>query len=132
MNTHTHIHTHTHTHARTHAHTHTHTHTEGTGRLFFEFFRILSYARPAPGEDRPFFWLFENVVSMKPQDKQTISRFLQVFINVHSIAELCSTGSPSIALNTVHTEILLLKSLSPVRYCNIFDTACGKFKLESF
>lgn len=51
---------------------------EGTGRLFFEFYRILNYAKPAAGEDRPFFWLFENVVSMKPSDKQTISRFLQV------------------------------------------------------
>ncbi len=54
------------------------TYTEGTGRLFFEFYRILNYAKPAPSEDRPFFWLFENVVSMKPQDKQIISRFLQV------------------------------------------------------
>ena len=51
---------------------------EGTGRLFFEFFRILSYAKPHPDQKRPFFWLFENVVSMKAQDKQTISRFLQV------------------------------------------------------
>jgi len=51
---------------------------EGTGRLFFEFFRILSYAKPHPDQKRPFFWMFENVVSMKAQDKQTISRFLQV------------------------------------------------------
>ena len=51
---------------------------EGTGRLFFEFFRILSYAKPDPKEDRPFFWLYENVVSMRATDKQTISRFLQV------------------------------------------------------
>ncbi|XP_065883900.1 DNA (cytosine-5)-methyltransferase 3C-like isoform X3 [Dysidea avara] len=50
---------------------------EGTGRLFFEFFRILSYAKPHPDHKRPFFWMFENVVSMKAQDKQTISRFLQ-------------------------------------------------------
>ena len=51
---------------------------EGTGRLFFEFFRILSYAKPDPKEERPFFWLYENVVSMRANDKQTISRFLQV------------------------------------------------------
>ena len=31
------------------------------------------------GEQRPFFWLYENVVSMRPADKQTISRFLQVW-----------------------------------------------------
>ena len=54
---------------------------EGTGRLFFEFFRILSYAKPHPDQKRPFFWLFENVVSMKAQDKQTISRFLQVLLD---------------------------------------------------
>ena len=55
---------------------------EGTGRLFFEFFRILSYAKPDPKEDRPFFWLYENVVSMRANDKQTISRFLQVGANL--------------------------------------------------
>ena len=51
---------------------------DGTGRLFFEFFRILSIVKPRPDEDRPFFWLFENVVSMQPTDKKVISRFLQV------------------------------------------------------
>ena len=57
-------------------------HSEGTGRLFFEFFRILTYAKPTPEENRPFFWLYENVVSMRAYDKQTISRFLQVSPNV--------------------------------------------------
>ena len=61
--------------------------TEGTGRLFFEFYRILSYTRPAPSEERPFFWLFENVVSMKPPDKQAISRFLQVHIHKYMYYE---------------------------------------------
>ena len=52
---------------------------EGTGRLFFEFYRLLSYARPSShDEPRPFFWLFENVVSMRAEDRDTISRFLQV------------------------------------------------------
>ncbi|CAG6021961.1 unnamed protein product [Menidia menidia] len=37
---------------------------EGTGRLFFEFYRLLSEAKPKEGEDRPFFWMFENVVAM--------------------------------------------------------------------
>jgi hypothetical protein len=51
---------------------------EGTGRLFFEFYRLLTYARPCPHEDpRPFFFLFENVVSMRAEDRDTISRFLQ-------------------------------------------------------
>ncbi|XP_023652416.1 DNA (cytosine-5)-methyltransferase 3B-like isoform X1 [Paramormyrops kingsleyae] len=50
---------------------------EGTGRLFFEFYRLLSVARPKPGQDRPFFWLFENVVAMGVNDKRDISRFLE-------------------------------------------------------
>jgi len=58
---------------------------EGTGRLFFEFFRILSYAKPHSDQKRPFFWLFENVVSMKAQDKQTISRFLQVLHQINAL-----------------------------------------------
>ncbi|XP_029316284.1 LOW QUALITY PROTEIN: DNA (cytosine-5)-methyltransferase 3A [Cottoperca gobio] len=50
---------------------------EGTGRLFFEFYRLLHEARPKAGENRPFFWLFENVVAMGVSDKRDISRFLE-------------------------------------------------------
>ncbi|XP_024126313.2 DNA (cytosine-5)-methyltransferase 3B isoform X1 [Oryzias melastigma] len=50
---------------------------EGTGRLFFEFYRLLSEAKPKDGEDRPFFWMFENVVAMGVNDKRDISRFLE-------------------------------------------------------
>ncbi|XP_066480841.1 DNA (cytosine-5)-methyltransferase 3B [Tiliqua scincoides] len=50
---------------------------EGTGRLFFEFYHLLNYARPKIGEERPFFWLFENVVAMRVNDKRDISRFLE-------------------------------------------------------
>ncbi|KAF7248697.1 DNA (cytosine-5)-methyltransferase 3B, partial [Varanus komodoensis] len=50
---------------------------EGTGRLFFEFYHLLTLARPKAGEERPFFWLFENVVAMKVNDKRDISRFLE-------------------------------------------------------
>ncbi|XP_031229130.1 DNA (cytosine-5)-methyltransferase 3B [Mastomys coucha] len=49
---------------------------EGTGRLFFEFYHLLNYTRPKEGDDRPFFWMFENVVAMKVNDKKDISRFL--------------------------------------------------------
>lgn len=51
---------------------------EGTGRLFFEFYHLLNYSRPKEGDDRPFFWMFENVVAMKVGDKRDISRFLEV------------------------------------------------------
>ncbi|TRY89877.1 hypothetical protein DNTS_030354 [Danionella cerebrum] len=50
---------------------------EGTGRLFFEFYRLLSESKPKEGEDRPFFWMFENVVAMSVNDKRDISRFLE-------------------------------------------------------
>lgn len=50
---------------------------EGTGRLFFEFYRLLREARPKEGDSRPFFWLFENVVAMGVSDKRDISRFLE-------------------------------------------------------
>jgi len=55
-----------------------HTLSEGTGRLFFEFYRLLHEARPKEGDNRPFFWLFENVVAMGVSDKRDISRFLEV------------------------------------------------------
>uniref|UniRef100_A0AAX7VG64 DNA (cytosine-5-)-methyltransferase n=1 Tax=Astatotilapia calliptera TaxID=8154 RepID=A0AAX7VG64_ASTCA len=55
---------------------------EGTGRLFFEFYRLLHEARPKPGDERPFFWLFENVVAMGVSDKRDISRFLEVRIHL--------------------------------------------------
>ncbi|KAG7259136.1 hypothetical protein CRUP_016703 [Coryphaenoides rupestris] len=63
---------------------------EGTGRLFFEFYRLLSEARPKEGEHRPFFWMFENVVAMGVNDKRDISRFLEpettpVFVDIEDI-----------------------------------------------
>lgn len=51
---------------------------EGTGRLFFEFYRLLTLLKPKEGDDRPFFWLFENVVFMSANDKSDICRFLEV------------------------------------------------------
>uniref|UniRef100_A0ACB8F6V4 DNA (Cytosine-5)-methyltransferase 3B n=1 Tax=Sphaerodactylus townsendi TaxID=933632 RepID=A0ACB8F6V4_9SAUR len=50
---------------------------EGTGRLFFEFYHLLNYSRPKAGEERPFFWMFENVVAMRMNDKRDICRFLE-------------------------------------------------------
>ncbi|NXP18193.1 DNM3B methyltransferase, partial [Scytalopus superciliaris] len=63
--------------------------TEGSGRLFFEFYHLLNYARPKEGEERPFFWMFENVVAMRVNDKRDISRFLEcnpVMINAIKIS----------------------------------------------
>ncbi|XP_014840580.1 PREDICTED: uncharacterized protein LOC106916660 [Poecilia mexicana] len=50
---------------------------EGTGRLFFEFYRILTLLKPKEEDSRPFFWLFENVVLMSAHDKTDICRFLE-------------------------------------------------------
>ncbi|XP_022904316.1 DNA (cytosine-5)-methyltransferase 3A-like [Onthophagus taurus] len=49
---------------------------DGTGILFFEFFRILSFIK-LHNEGRHLFWLFENVTSMSPESKQIITRFLE-------------------------------------------------------
>ena len=73
--------------------------TGGTGKLFFEFFRLLSYVKPSPQEDRPFFWLFENVVSMRMEDKSVISRFLQVCLSVCLSA--CLPACLSVCLSAV-------------------------------
>lgn len=51
---------------------------EGTGRLFFEYYRILELLKPGEADPRPFFWLFENVVFMNAHDKVNICRFLEV------------------------------------------------------
>ncbi|KAM9445621.1 uncharacterized protein Hap1MRO34_024404 [Clarias gariepinus] len=50
---------------------------EGTGRLFFEFYRLLHIMKPKEDDPRPFFWLFENVVFMNIRDKVDICRFLE-------------------------------------------------------
>ncbi|GAA6110991.1 uncharacterized protein LOC113641932 isoform X1 [Tachysurus ichikawai] len=50
---------------------------EGTGRLFFEYYRLLNIMKPKDNDPRPFFWLFENVVFMNTRDKADICRFLE-------------------------------------------------------
>ncbi|XP_032376067.1 uncharacterized protein LOC116692137 isoform X1 [Etheostoma spectabile] len=50
---------------------------EGTGRLFFEFYRLLTLLKPKEEDPRPFFWLFENVVFMNTHDRVNICRFLE-------------------------------------------------------
>ncbi len=87
---------------------------EGTGRLFFEFYRLLHEARPKEGDDRPFFWLFENVVAMGISDKRDISRFLEVcahsrqtHTHMHWVNhECCSQRCP---LGVLHTHTLCKK-----------------------
>lgn len=46
--------------------------TDGTGVLFFEFYRIVSILKNL--NEQPFFWLFENVSSMHINYKNAISR----------------------------------------------------------
>ncbi|XP_073679162.1 DNA (cytosine-5-)-methyltransferase beta, duplicate b.3 [Garra rufa] len=50
---------------------------EGTGRLFFEYYRLLNILKPKEDDPRPFFWLFENVVFMENKVKADICRFLE-------------------------------------------------------
>lgn len=51
---------------------------EGTGRLFFEYYRLLHIMKPKEDDQRPFFWFFENVVFMNNNHKVDICRFLEV------------------------------------------------------
>ncbi|XP_076840262.1 uncharacterized protein LOC143485023 isoform X2 [Brachyhypopomus gauderio] len=50
---------------------------EGTGRLFFDYYRLLNDMKPKEDDPRPFFWLFENVVFMNTKDKANICRYLE-------------------------------------------------------
>ena len=81
--------------------------TEGTGRLFFDFFRLLEYARPKSEMERPFYWLFENVVGMRAEDKCVISRFLEVG-KMTKVASLLTQG----ILSSCST-LLILSNLFP-------------------
>lgn len=48
---------------------------EGTGILFFDYYRIWNYLNvKAAKENIPFHWLFENVASMENKNKDTISK----------------------------------------------------------
>ncbi|XP_075717284.1 DNA (cytosine-5)-methyltransferase 3A-like [Rhinoderma darwinii] len=49
----------------------------GTGPLFFDFLHLLHKVKPQPGEGRPFFWMFENVVAMEKKFQRTITYHLQ-------------------------------------------------------
>ncbi|XP_073481105.1 DNA (cytosine-5)-methyltransferase 3A isoform X4 [Aquarana catesbeiana] len=49
----------------------------GSGQLFFDF-PLLHKVRPKPGDDRAFFWLFENVVSMNRQFSRAITQHLEI------------------------------------------------------
>ncbi|XP_073794099.1 DNA (cytosine-5-)-methyltransferase 3 beta, duplicate b.2 isoform X2 [Danio rerio] len=50
---------------------------EGTGRLFFEYYRLLNVLKPKEDDPQPFFWLFENVTFMQTHVKADICRFLE-------------------------------------------------------
>ncbi|XP_065323665.1 DNA (cytosine-5)-methyltransferase 3B-like [Gordionus sp. m RMFG-2023] len=54
---------------------------DGTGQLFFEYYRILNlirrFNRNKSGDVIPFFWLYENVLKMEIKTRDTISRFLE-------------------------------------------------------
>lgn len=82
---------------------------EGTGRLFFEFYRLLSEAKPKEGEDRPFFWMFENVVAMGVNDKRDISRFLEVRRSAFRLA----TRSKHRVFSGTAVPVCVLHSVTP-------------------
>ena len=50
---------------------------EGSGVLFFDFYRVLRDLQALNGSTH-LFWLYENVASMRCAYRAVISRFLQV------------------------------------------------------
>lgn len=44
----------------------------------FQFHRILQYALPRQGSQRPFFWIFMDNLLLTEDDQETAVRFLQV------------------------------------------------------
>ncbi|KAK3107813.1 hypothetical protein FSP39_022766 [Pinctada imbricata] len=51
---------------------------DGTGILFFDFYRVFMELRTlARDNGRRLFWLYENVASMSPSERNTLSRFLE-------------------------------------------------------
>ncbi|KAF3860786.1 hypothetical protein F7725_001041 [Dissostichus mawsoni] len=93
---------------------------EGTGRLFFEFYRLLSEARPKEGEDRPFFWMFENVVAMGVNDKRDISRFLE-FGKVRTI----TTRSNSIKQGKDQHFPVMMNGKEDILWCTELERIFG-------
>lgn len=102
---------------------------EGTGRLFFEFYRLLHEARPKPGDERPFFWLFENVVAMGVSDKRDISRFLEVQYWTND--QWCSHDFqriPCWAVTQTHTRNPETGWTIRIFNANLFLKSCVNFK----
>ncbi|ROL53232.1 DNA (cytosine-5)-methyltransferase 3B [Anabarilius grahami] len=93
---------------------------EGTGRLFFEFYRLLSEAKPKEGEDRPFFWMFENVVAMSVNDKRDISRFLE-FGKVRTI----TTRSNSIKQGKDQHFPVMMNGKEDILWCTELERIFG-------
>jgi len=48
-----------------------------SGQLFYEFYQVLVQLQKLNPTDRHLYWLFENVASMQPCVRQTISTFFE-------------------------------------------------------
>lgn len=48
------------------------------GWYLFQFHRILQYARPRPGSQQPFFWMFVDNLVLSEDDRAVATRFLEV------------------------------------------------------
>ncbi|XP_048454379.1 DNA (cytosine-5)-methyltransferase 3-like [Rhincodon typus] len=48
-----------------------------SGRIIFQYYRILQYARPKETDERPFFWIFVDPEILTQKDIKDASRFLE-------------------------------------------------------
>ncbi|XP_030895495.1 DNA (cytosine-5)-methyltransferase 3-like [Leptonychotes weddellii] len=62
----------------------------------FQFHRVLQYARPRPGSQQPFFWMFVDNLVLSQDDQTVATRFLEVPVGQCWIAAL--TGQPCLCL----------------------------------
>ncbi|XP_020926740.1 DNA (cytosine-5)-methyltransferase 3-like isoform X1 [Sus scrofa] len=49
------------------------------GWYLFQFHRILQYARPRPGSQQPFFWMFVDNLVLSEDDRAVATRFLEMW-----------------------------------------------------
>uniref|UniRef100_UPI00398F56DE DNA (cytosine-5)-methyltransferase 3-like n=1 Tax=Pristiophorus japonicus TaxID=55135 RepID=UPI00398F56DE len=59
-----------------------------SGRIIFQYCRILQYARPNEAEERPFFWMFMDPETLTENDINDASRFLECDpVIIHDISD---------------------------------------------
>ncbi|XP_047653727.1 DNA (cytosine-5)-methyltransferase 3-like isoform X4 [Phacochoerus africanus] len=65
------------------------------GWYLFQFHRILQYARPRPGSQQPFFWMFVDNLVLSEDDRAVATRFLE------AEQRACPVPAPALLLSRI-------------------------------